>query len=190
MRIVDRTDERLIALFQDRSEQAIADTQHEYGGLCQALAQRLLGSREDAEECVNDAMLALWNAIPPAKPDSLRAFLITITKRTALKRMEANAAAKRGGGQTAVPLEDVSAMLAAEDGTEAAFDRRQMQDALRRFLGDLPKDQRIMFVERYWFMKGVREIAEEHGIGQSRVKMSLSRTRAKLGEFLRGEGLI
>ena len=60
-----------------------------------------------------------------------------------------------------------------------------LREALGRFLSGLPKDTRIMFVERYWYMMSVREIAEVHGIGQSRVKMSLSRTRKKLEVFLR-----
>ena len=189
-RAVTEAEARLVALYEQRNEQAIAETQHEYGGYCYDLAYRILENREDTEECVNDALLRVWNAIPPAKPNSFRAFLITLTKRTALDRLDARLAAKRGGGAQPVSLDALPDVIAGEGSPEEATDARRLREGIRRFLSHLPAETRIIFVERFWFMKTVPEIAEEHCIGQSKVKMTISRTKAKLEEFLREEGLL
>lgn len=183
-------DQRLVAMFENRNEQAIAETGKTYGGFCYSIAYRILQNEQDAEECVNDAMLRIWNAIPPAKPDSLRAFVITLTRRLALDQYDLHRAAKRGSGQAEVPLEPLSGSLTAGEDPASAAEQTLLREALGRFLSGLPKDTRLMFVERYWYMMPVREIAEVHGIGQSRVKMSLARTRRKLETFLREEELI
>ena len=183
-------DQRLVAMFENRNEQAIAETEHTYGGFCYSIAYRILQNEQDAEECVNDTMLRIWNAIPPAKPDSLRAFVITLTRRLALDQYDLHRAAKRGSGQAEVPLEPLSGSLTAGEDPASAAEQTLLREALGRFLSGLPKDTRLMFVERYWYMMPVREIAEVHGIGQSRVKMSLARTRRKLETFLREEELI
>ncbi len=181
-------DQRLVALFESRDEHAITEAGKAYGGFCYSIAYRILQNAQDAEECVNDALLRLWNAIPPAKPDSLRAFVITLTRRLALDQYDMNRAAKRGSGEAEVPLEPLS--LTADDDPVQTAEQNLLREALGRFLSGLPKDTRLMFVERYWYMMPVREIAEVHGVGQSRVKMSLARTRNKLEAFLREEELI
>ena len=183
-------DQRLVAMFESRDEQAIAETEKTYGGFCYSIAYRILQNVQDAEECVNDAMLRIWNAIPPAKPDNLRAFVITLTRRLALDRYDAHHAAKRGAGQTDIPLETLSGSLTSAADPARTAEQKMLREALGRFLSGLPKDTRIMFVERYWYMLSVREIAEHHGITQSRVKMSLSRTRRKLETFLMKEELL
>ena len=181
-------DQQLVALFESRDEHAITEAGKAYGGFCYSIAYRILQNAQDAEECVNDALLRLWNAIPPAKPDSLRAFVITLTRRLALDQYDMTRAAKRGSGEAEVPLETLS-LTAADDPVQAA-EQNMLREALGRFFSGLPKDTRLMFVERYWYMMPVREIAEVHGVGQSRVKMSLARTRKKLEAFLREEELI
>lgn len=184
------TDANLIALFESRDEQAIAKTQQAYGGFCYSIAYRILGNEQDAEECVNDAMLCLWNVIPTVKPKSFRAYLITVIKNLALDRAAADQAKKRGGNAAHTSLETLSDVLPAADDTALAAEQRALKEALGRFLAELPQETRIIFVERYWFMSTVPEIAEEHGMGQSAVKMTLSRTRKKLEKFLKGEGLL
>lgn len=183
-------DSDLIEMFESREEQAIAQTQTRYGGFCYSIAYRILGSPQDAEECVNDALLHLWNAIPPAKPKSFRAFLITMTRRLALDRNEHHQAAKRGGSETETSLDALPDVLPAADDTALAAEQRVLKEALGRFLSDLPQETRIIFIEHYWMMLSVREIAEEHQMGVSAVKMTLLRTRKKLGIFLREEDLL
>ena len=112
-------DSDLIEMFESREEQAIAQTQTRYGGFCYSIAYRILGSPQDAEECVNDALLHLWNAIPPAKPKSFRAFLITMTRRLALDRKVHHQAAKRGGSETETSLDALPDVLPAADDNSA-----------------------------------------------------------------------
>ena len=183
-------DSELIQLFESLNETAISQTQSIYGGFCYSIAYRILESEQDAEECVNDAMLHLWNAIPPAKPKSFRAFVITLTRRLVLDRKEHRQAAKRGGANPDTSLEALPDVLPAADDTALAVEQRLLKEALGRFLGDLPKETRIIFLEHYWMMRSTREIAEEHEMGVSAVKMTLLRTRKKLEAFLREEDLL
>ena len=183
-------DQRLVAMFEARDKKAIAETDNVYGGFCYSIAYRILQNSQDAEECVNDALFRIWNAIPPAKPDSLRAFVITLTRRLALDQYDLLRAAKRGSGQAEVPLEPLAGSLTAGENPEQTAEQNMLRESLGRFLSGLPKDTRLMFVERYWYMMSVREIAEVHGVGQSRVKMALARTRKKLETFLREEALL
>ena len=183
-------DSDLIALFESRNERAIAETQARYGGFCQHFVSRILENAQDTEECMSDTMLHLWNAIPPAKPKCFRAFLVTIAKRLALNRLEQRQAVKRGGTGTDVSLEALPDVFLSEDDTALAAEQRIMQEALRRFLSSLPKQARLIMIDRYWLMYSVSEIAEAHQISKSAVKMTLLRTRKKLETFLRKEGLL
>lgn len=183
-------EQELIARFEARDETAIAETQQAYGALCRSVAFSILKNEQDAEECVSDAMLSLWNAIPPAKPEHFRAYLLQITKNLALDRAAAENAQKRGGGAKTAPLESLAEVIPAADDTALAAEQRALKAAIGRFLAELPQETRIMFMERWWFMSSVPEIAKEHGKGLSSVKMTLSRTRKRLEKFLREEGLL
>ncbi len=183
-------DSDLIALYESRNERAIRETQARYGSICEHLVNRILRDPQDTEECISDTMLHIWNAIPPAKPKSFRAFLVTVAKRLALNRLEQRQAVKRGGTEQDVSLETLPDVLEASDDTALAAEQRMLKDAFRRFLGSLPKQTRLIMIDRYWLMYSVSEIAEAHGISKSAVKMALLRTRKKLGEFLREEGLL
>lgn len=183
-------DSDLIALYESRNERAIRETQARYGTICEHLVNRILRDPQDTEECISDTMLHIWNAIPPAKPKSFRAFLVTVAKRLALNRLEQRQAVKRGGTELDVSLDTLPDVLEASDDTALAAEQRMLKDAFRRFLGSLPKQTRLIMIDRYWLMYSVSEIAEAHGISKSAVKMTLLRTRKKLGEFLREEGLL
>lgn len=183
-------DSDLIALYESRNERAIRETQARYGTICEHLVNRILRDPQDTEECISDTMLHIWNAIPPAKPKSFRAFLVTVAKRLALNRLEQRQAVKRGGTEQDVSLDTLPDVLEASDDTALAAEQRMLKDAFRRFLGSLPKQTRLIMIDRYWLMYSVSEIAEAHGISKSAVKMTLLRTRKKLGEFLREEGLL
>lgn len=183
-------DSDLIALYESRNEHAIRETQARYGTICEHLVNRILRDPQDTEECISDTMLHIWNAIPPAKPKSFRAFLVTVAKRLALNRLEQRQAVKRGGTEQDVSLDTLPDVLEASDDTALAAEQRMLKDAFRRFLGSLPKQTRLIMIDRYWLMYSVSEIAEAHGISKSAVKMTLLRTRKKLGEFLREEGLL
>jgi RNA polymerase sigma-70 factor (ECF subfamily) len=179
-------DSRIVELYWKRSEQAIAESERKYGKYCYAVAHGILRNREDSEECVNDTWLGAWGAIPPHRPSCLATFLGKITRRVALHRAERNTAEKRGGGAVPLALEELSECIAApcEDDT----DEMALAALLDRFLDDLPETARRMFLQRYWYLCSVREIARELGVGESRVKVTLHRARIQLRELLEKEG--
>ena len=187
--MTDFTDAELIGLFTQRDQTALAGTQQKYGGLCRSIAKNILGSREDAEECLNDTLLKLWESIPPEEPRSLAAYISVIVRNLAFGRRDAAHTQKRGGGEFTVALSEIEDTLAAPDHPERILDTIAIGDALDQFLDDLPAETRVMFVLRYWSELSIREIAARCGCGQSKVKMTLLRTRRELKAYLEKEGL-
>ena len=178
-------DKDIIELYNARSESAITATQCKYGAYCNTIAYNILGDAQDAEECVQDGMLRLWNAIPPAKPENLRSFAGRVTRNLALDRFESNNAQKRGGGQLAVALDELAECVPAP---EAAAEG-ELSALLNCFLAGLGREERVMFVRRYWYLDSVKEIAKILGCGESKVKTSLFRARRQLRELLSKEGI-
>lgn len=185
------TDADIIRMFTERREQALAETETLYGRLCRKLAFRILGDRQDAEECANDVLMQLWNSIPPTVPHSLPAYISVLTRNTALNRYEERKTAKRGGGQFAAALDEISPYL-ADPGQDMddKFTEIALRDALTQFLGTLTKENRLIFLARYWSFQPIAEIAAAHGISTGAVKMSIRRTKDKLRKHLKKEGLI
>ncbi|MBR3268597.1 MAG: sigma-70 family RNA polymerase sigma factor [Oscillospiraceae bacterium] len=184
------TDSELLALFQARDERALKETETAYGNLCRCLAVRILGDRQDAEECVNDVLMKLWNAVPPLNPDNLRAYLAAVTRNLCFDRLSAANCAKRGRGQLPEVLEELSDDLASDENPESCLDRIALQDSISRFLKTLPHDNRMIFLARYWSFQPIAEIAAQHGSTVGRVKMILKRTKDKLKVHLEKEGLL
>lgn len=180
-------DRQIVALYLARSETAIAETASKYGSYCHSIANRILDCAEDSEECVNDAFWKLWNAIPPHEPENLGTFLGKITRNLALDRYEHRSAAKRGGGQVPLALEELSGCLPGQSGE--LTDTLALTEALNRFLEGLSSTARRIFLLRYWQMLSVDEIARKLSVSQSKVKMTLHRTRNSLKKFLEKEDL-
>ena len=183
-------DRDIVELFWCRDEQALAETAQKLDGYCLSIARAVLGDEEDARECVNDAYLAAWNAIPPHRPDNLAPFLGKLTRRIAVNALEKRAAAKRGGGQGDVVLEELAECLPSGDSVESAVESAELERALRRFVGTLPLQTRQIFVCRYWHMDPITDICQRFGWSESRVKTSLCRTRQKLRHYLEKEDLL
>jgi RNA polymerase sigma-70 factor (ECF subfamily) len=179
-------DEAIVALYFDRSEEAIAACQVKYGKTCHTIAYNILHSDEDAEECVNDTWIRAWNAIPPEKPARLGAWLSTVTRRLALTRYEKRTAAKRYGGME-TSLEELSECVAA--GSLTLADEVALSNAINSFLASLPTRTRMIFMRKYWYMDSVADIAKAMGMGESAVKVSLHRTREKFRKHLDKEGI-
>ena len=154
------------------------------------MAANLTGSRQDAEECLNDTLMRLWNKIPPAKPESLGGFFMTVCRRIALDKRKMQNREKRGGGQADLAFEELSACIASPDRPEEQFDKRALSGAISKFLDTLPAESRVMFVLRYWSCLSVQEVAAECGAGESKVKMTLMRIRQKLKAYLEQEGYL
>lgn len=180
-------DEQIIALYFARDERALTETVTKYGALCRSLGMRILGNRQDTEECCNDVLLRVWNAIPPEHPAHFAAYLVRLMRNAALNLYEKLHAEKRGGNQTALVLDELAECLPAPDDIEAQISEAETAELLRGFLRTLPDEARNIFVLRYVHMLPVKEIAAKYGIGVSKVKVSLYRTRNALKDYLGGE---
>lgn len=181
-------DRLIIDLFFQRSERAIAQTQEKYGRMLCTIAYGILRDREDAKECENDTYLKTWNSIPPAKPQVFSAFLSKITRNLSLDRYDEKHAAKRGGGEFPLLLDELAECLPDERDPYRAIEEAQLTDQINVFLTGLSRDARNIFLRRYWFGDTLQEISEETGFGLSKVKMSLLRSRKELKKVLEKEG--
>ena len=183
-------DQKIIELYWSRNEDAIRQTADRYGQYCYAIAYNILSVREDSEECVNDTYLDAWNSMPPHKPTVLSAFLGKITRRIAIDRWRQAHAQKRGGGEIALALDELSECVASSGDVVREAETLEVAAAVQRFLNTLPDTERRVFVRRYWHMESVADLAARFGYGQSRIKSMLHRTRGKLQKYLREEGLV
>ena len=183
-------DEAIIQLFFERNERAISAAERKYGRGCRKIAMDVLGNPQDAEETVNEMWLRVWNSIPPAKPENLFAFLSASVRNCALNRAESNSSQRRGGGAAALALEELSFCVAGSESVEGTVDYHMLLAAYERFLDSLSSDVRTIFVERYTNLRTSREIAAEFRITESKVRVTLMRTRKKLRAYLEKEGLL
>lgn len=178
-------DERILDLYWSRDDAAIHETSKKYGGQLQRLADRMLRAKEDAEECVNDTYLGAWNSIPPQRPGQFFAFLAKLCRNLACNKLDWMNAAKRKA--ELMPLTDELAQCIPDRAADRQRDAQELGAALNAFLHTLSQESRVIFMRRYWFMDSVKEIADRCGIGESKVKTTLFRTRSKLREFLEKE---
>ncbi len=182
-------DAAIIKLYWERSETAISETAGKYGSYCYRIAYNILSNREDSQECVSDTYLAAWNAIPPQKPQILSAFLGKITRYISLNRWKSHQRFKRGGGTVSVALEELGE-CADGNTVENLYERKELVQALNRFLESLPETQRNVFLRRYWCLDSIEDIAQSFGFSQSKTTSMLHRTRGKLRKMLEQEGLL
>ena len=180
-------DKEIVALFFARDERALVQVQQQYGGYCRAIAMRILRCSEDVDECVNDTWRQLWEAIPPHRPEHLATFVGKITRRLSLNRAKEKGRDKRGGGEVPVALDELAECL--PDTSGETVDDMVLRDALNGFVKALPTGTRRIFVQRYWYLCPIAEIARDNGMRESAVKMSLLRTREKLKQYLEKEGV-
>ena len=182
-------DRQLIDLFFARSESAISESDKKYGSYLRYIAYNILNDHLDSEECVNDTFLNAWRSIPPHRPNKLSAFLGRITRNLALDRYRNTMSAKRGGGAVSLSLEELGSCLGTANFSDSLVDSIVLGEIINGFLAGLSRSDRVIFVQRYWYFCSIDEIAENLGIGQSRVKMSLLRSRSKLRQLLEKEGV-
>ncbi|MCR5808452.1 MAG: sigma-70 family RNA polymerase sigma factor [Clostridiales bacterium] len=180
-------DSRIIDLFFARDERAIEETNNKYGAYCFTVANNILESREDAEECVSDTWLRAWNAIPPKRPAVLKAFLLKIARNISLDRLKAARAAKRGGGETELAIEELGECVAGTADVFGELMEKRISGLIRDFVHGLTERERAVFVRRYFFLESVKTVAQRYGMSEGSVMTQLSRTRKKLKDILEKE---
>lgn len=181
-------DLHIIELLFNRADSAIDALSHKYGKLLHTIAANILEDLRDVQECVNDTYLALWNTIPPQKPDPLSAYACRIVRNTALKRHRSNTAQMRNSAYD-LSLEELAGCI-PDSCLEDTLAARELGQAINAFLGTLNQENRMIFLRRYWFGDSVKAIAALFGKKESAVSVGLSRTRAALAHYLNKEGYL
>ena len=180
-------DSEILDLYFARSEQAIVQTDQKYGFYSYSIAKRILSDPLDAEESVNDTYAEVWKSLPPRRPKYFFAFLASICRHLSLNRVDWKQAAKRRA--QGVPLTEEMENCIPDAVHERQMEAKELGKLLDAFLEGLPKDSRLIFLRRYWYVDSVPEIAARYGMTESKVKMQLSRTKEKLRSFLEQEGI-
>ena len=180
----------LLELYRTRDERAIGETDRRYGACCRAVAFRITGSREDAEECVSDALLRAWDSIPPAMPENLEAFLGKLTRNAAIDRKRYNEAAKRGGGACAEVWNEMEGCLSGRNDPAERMEQRELTACIEAFLLTLPAETRRVFLRRYWHFQTIGEIAGAMGFTETKTRSMLHRSRKKLRAYLKKRGVL
>ncbi len=180
-------DEEIVQLLEARSEMAIATLEEKYGRTCFSIAQNILTSKEDSEECVNDCYFGVWNQIPPTKPISLKAYVYRLTRNTALKKYHKNTAKKRNSTYD-ISLEELKEAIGTNHSPEQQLFVKELTQYLNQFLHSLLEENQNIFVLRYWFGETVEAIAGKVGMKPNTVTVRLKRLREKLQKFLQEKG--
>lgn len=181
-------DERIIALYFCRDEQAITATEERYGGYCRSIARNILSVAEDAEECVNDAYHTVWNHVPPDRPNSLRAYLGRLVRNLCISRYRADHAKKRFSGMELL-LSELNDCIPAPEQPHAVLERKELARCISAWLRSLREGDRVIFLRRYWYGESVKALAAQEGCTANHMTRRLSALRRALRERLEKEGV-
>ncbi len=179
----------IIRLYFSRSEKAIEETQRKYEGYCTAIADNILHSKQDSEECVNDTYLKVWETVPPRKPENFRTYLGRITRNLAINRYKSYTAQKRGGCTVDVVISELEGCIPSGASVEKQMDEKLIVALLEDFLKQQSDTKRSIFLRRYWYCEAISQIAEDFSVSESKVTSILYRMRLKLKEKLEKEGI-
>ena len=180
-------DLQIIELYFARDEHAIKETDRKYGKLCFRVAKNLLFNNEDSEECVNDTYLTVWNKIPPIRPNNFTAFICKITRNLSLKKLEISNAMKRSA-DAIISLSEIEATL-PDHSIAPGVEDEELGKLISAFLWSEKELDRNVFLRKYWFFDSISDIAERYSMNENSVKSMLFRSRNRLREFLRKEGI-
>ena len=181
-------DQKIVKLLWKRKEEALEEMAAAYGQRLYGIAYNILGNRHDAEECVNDTYLALWNTIPPQRPDPLIAYACRVGRNIALNRLRSDSAQKRDSRYD-LSLDELAGCIPGAS-MEQVMDGRILGQSINKFLATLPKTNRIIFIRRYYFGDSVAKIADSLSLSENTVSVRLNRIREKLRKFLEKEELL
>ena len=179
-------DSEIITMLWNRQQKALSEIALKYGKLLFTLSENILHCKEDSRECVNDTYLAVWNSIPPEKPDPLTAFLCRITRNISVKKLRDRNAQKRQA--EILPIHELEYCIAGTD-VENKVEAKILGKKIDEFLSSIDEDSRVIFVRRYFFGDDIETIKSVVGMSESNVYARLSRTRKKLRAYLEKEGV-
>ena len=182
-------DEKIIELFFARSEEAIDQLSKQDGAMFRRVAGNILRDERDVEECLSDAYLAVWNAIPPARPDPLAAYVCRVVRNQAVKRYHRNTAQKRNSAYD-VALEEIEGCFPSAESVERTVEAKEVAASIDRYLTGLDPESRILFVRRYWFSDPVADLAKRFGKSPHFISVRLYRLRKGLKKHLEKEGVL
>lgn len=182
-------DSKIIDLFFERSDKAIVELSSKYGSVCMKVSMNVLNDFHDAEECVNDSYLGVWNAIPPEKPNPLLAFVCRIVRNVSINRYKRNRAKKRQSNYD-LCLEELEGCVSADNSVEEAFDFSELSAYIDEFLDSLSEVNRMLFVRRFWYMDSYEDISKASGLKEGTIRTRLSRTKGDLKKFLEKRGVV
>ena len=181
-------DERIVALYWERDEAALAATQEKYDRYLTKVAYNILTDLEDSRESVNDTYMAAWSSIPPHKPSVLSTYLGKITRRVSIDRLRKRHSEKRQISEYALSLDELGEQFTGGDTPQEAAEVRLLADTIGAFLRTLPTETRALFIGRYYFLDPLREVARYCGMSEAKAKSQLFRTRQRLRANLQKEG--
>ena len=179
------SDAEIVRLFLGRDESAPAVAEKAYGAYCLYIARNVIGDERDAEECLNDVLLAAWESIPPQRPENLKTYLGKLTRDFAVDRWRRNNAQKRRPVSLA-SLDELEGLVA--DCGAADVGELELTQLISTFLRSEGETERNVFIRRYWYYDSIDAISKRFGLGKSNVKMMLKRVRERLAVYLRKEG--
>lgn len=173
-------DKKIIDLFFERSENAIKELDLKYGKLFYNLSNNIVNNKQDAEECVNDAYLGAWNTIPPQKPNPLLSYICKIVRNISIKNYWKN----KKHSSYAISLDELEPFICGNSVTESEIEVKELTRIIEKFLDTLSKENRIIFIKRYWFCDSYKDIAEYMGFSEKNISVRLARIRQKLKKHL------
>ena len=182
-------DAEIVELFFGRSEQAIAELSEKYGNAVRRVISNILPNPRDMEECSNDTYLQVWNTIPPQRPQYLGAFVCRIARNLSLSRYHSDNAQKRRSRYD-VALDELEETVPALSSVESEYDAKELAACLNEFLAHQPKQDRYLFLRRYWHGDSVAQIAQVTGMNAHAVSVRLYRVRQRLEAYLQKEGML
>ena len=181
-------DAEIVALYWDRNEDALQQTQQKYGAYLSKISYNILADFEDSGECVNDTYLKAWNSMPDHRPNVLSTYLGKITRQVSIDVFRKKNSTKRYASEYAISLDELSDSFSDSTTPQQVLDSKLLDDAISRFLHALPDDERNTFIGRYYFFDSVKTVAAYCGMSETKAKSMLYRTRQRLKAYLVEEG--
>ena len=181
-------DQAIVQRLLERDEDAISEAKKQYENYCMYIANNVLHDRQDSEECMNDALLAAWNSIPPQKPENLRTYLGKLIREIAINRWKKNTRQKRIRSEIIQSLDEMAEIVSGGD-IETSIEENELSKEISKFLYSIDETKRNVFIRRYWYYDSVREIAADFGVNERSIATVLFRMRAQLKKELLKEGI-